>query len=101
MLSFKEFVAAYNDGSIADDLTWRAYAIEDMVTETRYKKAMKVCGHMDTTPLGLAEFAAAYDLKSADRAKQLLGLWWTWARIVLGEVKQEFRLKLREQNNEH
>lgn len=94
--SFREFREAYQNGTIVEDATWRAYDIEDMVNPTRSGEGLRQLTNYQADYFGYAAFAAIYGIENAQRAQFLLGLWRTWQRIATGEVKQ--RLKLREYN---
>lgn len=94
-MSFKEFIAAYNDGSILKDAAWRAYDIEAMATEMAADDAMNVLRYkMPGRRNRLGQVAEDYGIVHVTRAEKLLALWWAWARIALGERKGQ--LKLRE-----
>jgi hypothetical protein len=86
--SFKVFIDQYHDGSIAEDSAWRAYDIERMVNRIRRDEAMRALGHL-TNPrvFGYTHIAAEYSIQPATRARHLVGLWRTWARIASGEAK--------------
>ena len=98
MMHFKEFVSAYRDGSIVKDAAWRAYNIERMVTAKRVREGMRTCGYRYVDHMSLSALAAAYGLGTAEQAKHLVGLWWTWRRIANGDAKRG--LVLREQHND-
>lgn len=88
MTSFKDFIAKYNNGSILEDAAWRAYDIEKMMTRRRAIEALKILGYRELNLFGFDRCAQDYGLRSIAQAQQLLGLWWTWQRIALGEAKR-------------
>lgn len=85
-LAFREFVPKYHDGSIMQDASWRAYDIERMATERKAKNALKALGYSELNQFGFEQAARDFNLAHATQARQLLSLWWTWARIALGEI---------------
>lgn len=97
-MNFKDFIAAYGDGSITKDATWRAYGIDAMVRPSSIREAMKSLGYRDFSYTGLSQLARDYGLANAPYAANILGLWWTWKRIASGEVKR--RLIKRENDND-
>lgn len=86
-LSFREFVPKFNDGTIVEDAAWRAYDIEKMATQRKALDALKTLGYRELNLFGLDKCSRDYGLKGVNHARQLLSLWWTWARIALGEVR--------------
>lgn len=100
--SFKEFIEAYDNGTITDDAAWRAYDIEGMCgnalsDDTISTKAMGILrvreiGHFNRC----ARVAADYDIASPARANMLLAYWWLWASIALGERTHKLTLRSTE-----
>lgn len=95
-MNFRDFKIAYENGTIAADAAWRAYDIEDMVTDKRSREGLRlVAPDYRADYYGYSAFGALYGM-NWQRTKLLLGLWRTWQRIATGEAKR--RLKLREFN---
>lgn len=84
IMSFKDFIQKYNDGSIADDAAWRAYDIEAMSGEQQAAEGLRALG-MYSQGATFADVGRAYSTgMNWIRAKHLLALWWTWAQIASG-----------------
>ena len=88
ILSFKEFLPKYFDGSIQDDAAWRAYDIERIATKRKAMEALKILGYRELNYFGLDQCTRDYNLNTLAKTSHLLSLWWAWARIALGEVKR-------------
>lgn len=93
MQHFKEFVDAYRDGSVNDEVSWRAYDIERMVSPKRIREGMRTLGYRYVDYISLSALAAAYGLGTPEHAKHLVGLWWTWRRIANGDAKRGLVLR--------
>lgn len=97
MKSFKDFVIAYNDGTIVQDAAWRAYDIENMVNERQSNEGLRAVysprHRGEPMPIRYSSCAAEYGLGSGDRAKLLLGLWQVWAGIASGVRRKGMPLR--------
>lgn len=86
-MSFKDFIARYNDGSIADDASWHAYDIEGMAT-TRDAwcgvRCIPKSAKRNSKDNAYTDAAIRYGLANAQVAKHLLGLWYVWSQIATG-----------------
>jgi len=95
MISFKEFIEKYNTGDIANDASWRAYAVEDMPVQGTLRAALKElryrCGK--ETYLALSRVMSDYGIDTIERTRMLLELWYVWSSIANG--KRTRKLKLR------
>lgn len=80
MMSFIEFIHAYNDGSIEDDLAWRGNDIPGSVRTYDCKKALKRLGYQYAGEHALSMVRADYDIDSIPLAKQMLEYWWSYRR---------------------
>lgn len=90
-MHFKDFVSRYNDGSILEDAAWRAYDIEGMALDNHAYEALKLIQvpHRGSLNPAYARVAAWYDgVRSADRAKMLLGYWYVWRSIATGQRRR-------------
>lgn len=85
--SFAEFVKKYDNGTLDDDATWRAYDIPSMATRTHIRDALKSLGYIATREF-LSDVVADYGLYNNTRAKYLLGAWWLWTQIAIGKRKR-------------
>lgn len=95
-MTFAEFIAAYNDYSIRNDATWRAYNIEIMQNERYAKKALKRLGY-EPTVLGFGQARADWGIETVARAKYLLGMWYVYATVSSG---RQIRNLVRRQGHE-
>jgi len=97
MRYFKRFVQAYNDGTVADDVSWRAYNIEAMADAAGDKRIREGLASVPTVwdrtaltnHMALAQVAADYGLGSPERAGFLLALWRTWFRVACMGVDRQ------------
>ena len=97
MKSFKEFIAAYHDGSIQEDASWRAYDIPTMTRGTHTAKAAARLGYA-SDGISIGQLATDYGLPHARSAMGLLALWYVWSGIAGGTRKRALK---KESINEH
>lgn len=87
--TFKEFITAYDDGSIIEDAAWRAYDIETMSTCNHAFAALPLVNYPSRRHDNqYAAVAAKYDLLTAARAEHLLGLWFVWRSLAIGDRRR-------------
>lgn len=93
--SFPTFVRKYKDGSLQEDLTYRAYNLEDAATEGRTVLALKQLHFRPSVELSvkLDAVTAAFGIRNT---AQVLAMWYLWNKINNGVP---VRVKLRE--NQH
>jgi len=92
--TFTEFVAKYNTGSIVGDAAWRAYDIEGMAKPKHAEAALPLVGYNKSRKRHpFHAVAGYYGIGTAARAEYLLGLWYVWRAIAMGDTK---RATLRE-----
>jgi len=90
IVTFKEFIDAYADGSVENYPSWRSYDIERMVRTVYHIRALKALGLAYAGELGLSEVAHRYGLASTSETRRLLGMWW-----VLSQIEGGHRVHLR------
>lgn len=86
ILPFPEFVRAYADGSIANDVSWRAYDFPASFDEGHAAAGAQALGYPTKGDVSIAygQVAADYGLAHATQAKYMLGLWYIWSRVCQG-----------------
>jgi hypothetical protein len=82
-MSFVDFAKRYMNGTLEDDVTWRAYDIPAMVKAQHYNEGRKIIGF--ATYESYSDIGVYYDLPP-EQVKQILGLWVVWCRIVEGRM---------------
>jgi hypothetical protein len=84
MISFKEFIDAYKDGSIEDNITWRAYDLKYAIMPTHTKKAIRALGYAYASEHAIPTIQAHYELASVNETEALLGYWWLLCHMSKG-----------------
>lgn len=87
MKSFKDFIIAYNGGSLHNDAAWRAYNIEATVRECSTADGLRTLGYSAAKPARYAvmcKLAQEYGIATPVQAEHLVGLWQSWARVANG-----------------
>lgn len=92
-MNFRDFHAAYNDGSIYEDASWRAYDIPAMASKRHAKDALKRLGYLDTTTLGFEQARHDLGIASAMLCRHLLAMWKVWTDIATGERRAGLIMK--------
>lgn len=89
------FVRKYKDGSLQQDITYRAYDLESIVTGYKAQKALRQLGYR-SGDFGIDKAAFTNDFKVTN-AVDVLAMWWVWHRLCTGRIS---RAKLREFTDE-
>jgi hypothetical protein len=92
MMSFKDFIDDYRDGSINNNVTWRAYDIESAVRPSHIRNALSRLGYLYAGELAIPTVQAHYKIESLDSTRALLGYWWLLYQASIGNRGQ---LKVR------
>jgi len=87
--SFREFISAYNDGSIQQHASWRGYCIPEQADSDPDKYATYALKKLryrcaKDRIMSYARIAADYDITTPDRARLLLALWFIWQSVAHG-----------------
>jgi hypothetical protein len=82
MISFKEFIDAYQDGSIENNITWRAYDIKNATMPIHTKQAIRNLCYKYAREHAIPKIQADYGLASATETAALLGYWWLLRRMT-------------------
>lgn len=89
MISFSEFIDAYRNDTLQNDVSWRAYDIQSVVEKHKNKYALK-----GKKLAGFAIYenfdavASFYGLAHIEQAKQLLALWAVWRIVNSGKLSR-------------
>lgn len=94
IMYFKEFIQRYNDGSIVEDASWRAYDIAGMATHGQSLKAAKeLLGGKHPKDHAFARIAAEYGLPNVNNAYYMATVWYVWNTIATGSRKGHLILR--------
>lgn len=96
MTTFAEFVRRYNAGTLTEDAAWRAYDIESMAKPKHSQAALPLIGYNKSLKRHpYSGVASKYGIGSTARAEYMLGIWYVWRAISMGDIR---RAVLRETN---
>lgn len=94
MMDLREFIDAYKDGSIENDITWRGNDIPASVRKRDLRDALKWLGYQYAGELGISVINSGYQVGSMELTRQLIEYWWCHHRASSGAC---VRMKRRSQ----
>lgn len=81
--SIGHFISMYHAGTLNEDITYRAYDLEKMISPAKAKSALKQLNYNGSKEfsLRLNRFQTDWGLKTNEQAIAVLSMWWVWSRL--------------------
>lgn len=92
MMTFNEFLSAWQAGTLEQDAAWRAYDIRGSYRSSHVASALKALNLKYAGELAMSEFCARYNVKPQD-ASAILGSWWLWHLLSRGRPVRRIPLR--------
>ena len=83
MDTFSDFLAAWREGTLEDDATWRSWQFST-AKPAFAKDALKKLSLVYAGELGVRQFMALYEIRSTAEAEAILSQWYLWHRKSKG-----------------
>lgn len=91
--SFNRFKHMWDDKTLQNDVTWRAYDIPAALREKHATAALKALGLSYAGEHAMVQFMALYEVRDPRLAPKILGGWWLWSRLAQGRRIRGVKLR--------